>query len=33
VIGTNPPAESLTRERIATLPRGEQLPWLQYLER
>jgi PelA/Pel-15E family pectate lyase len=33
VVGTNPPAESLTRERIATLPRGEQLPWLQYLER
>jgi len=33
VVGTNPPAESLTRERIATLPRGDQRPWLEYLER
>jgi PelA/Pel-15E family pectate lyase len=32
VVGTNPPAESLTRERIATLPSGERSAWLQYLE-
>jgi len=31
VIGSNPPAESLTRERIATLPRGEQRAWREYL--
>lgn len=33
VVGTNLPAESLTRARIATLPHGEQRLWLQYLER
>jgi PelA/Pel-15E family pectate lyase len=33
VVGINQPAESLTRERIATLPRGEQRPWLIYIER
>jgi PelA/Pel-15E family pectate lyase len=32
-IGTNPPVEPLTRERIAQLPPGEQRPWLAYLER
>jgi PelA/Pel-15E family pectate lyase len=32
-VGTNPPAESLTRERIAQLPAKEQAPWLAYLER
>jgi PelA/Pel-15E family pectate lyase len=32
-IGTNPPAESLTRERIAQLPAKERGPWLAYLER
>ncbi|HEX4038400.1 MAG TPA: pectate lyase [Acidobacteriaceae bacterium] len=33
VIGTNPPAQSLTRERIEKLPAREQPPWLAYLER
>lgn len=33
IIGTNPPAQSLTRERIAQLPRGQQQAWLLYLER
>jgi PelA/Pel-15E family pectate lyase len=32
VVGTNPPAESLTRERVVTLPRGERRAWLQYIE-
>ena len=33
VIGTNPPAQPLTPERIAALPTGEQAPWLDYLAR
>ncbi len=32
-IGTNLPAESLTRERIAQLPPKAQAAWLRYLER
>lgn len=31
-VGTNPPAESLTRERIASLPPGERNAWYAYLE-
>jgi hypothetical protein len=33
VIGANPPAESLTKERIAQLPAAEQHAWLAYLDR
>jgi len=33
VIGTNTPAESITRERIAKLPQTERGAWLTYLER
>lgn len=33
VIGTNPPAQSLTRERIERLPAPERGPWLAYLDR
>ncbi|WP_394653672.1 pectate lyase [uncultured Sphingomonas sp.] len=33
VIGTNQPAQSLTRERIATLPVRERAAWLAYLTR
>jgi len=33
VVGTNAPAESLTRDRIAQLPVSEQHAWLAYLER
>ena len=33
VIGTNTPAQPLTRERIATLPPARQLAWRKYLER
>jgi PelA/Pel-15E family pectate lyase len=32
-IGTNPPAQSLTQERIAQLPSTEQRPWLDYIDR
>jgi PelA/Pel-15E family pectate lyase len=32
-IGTNTPAESLTRERIMKLPPAEHVAWLKYLER
>ena len=32
-IGTNPPVEPLTRERIALLPARERGAWLDYLER
>jgi len=32
-IGTNPPVEPLTRERIALLPSKERSAWLEYLER
>ena len=32
-IGTNPPAESLTRDRIALLPLKERSAWLEYLDR
>jgi PelA/Pel-15E family pectate lyase len=32
-IGTNPPVEPLTRERIALLPAKERSVWLEYLER
>jgi PelA/Pel-15E family pectate lyase len=32
-IGTNPPTEALTRERIALLAPKEQSAWLEYLER
>jgi len=31
-IGTNPPVEPLTRERIASLPPGERNSWYAYLE-
>src|SRR5476649_277219 len=33
VIGTNPPAQPLTTERIATLPIDKQGPWVVYLAR
>jgi len=33
VIGTNLPAESLTRDRIAQLPAADQRAWLAYLDR
>jgi PelA/Pel-15E family pectate lyase len=33
VIGTNPPAESITKERIAQLPSVEQHAWQVYLDR
>ena len=32
VIGTNPPAQPLTHERIATLPAAQQPAWREYLE-
>lgn len=32
-IGSNPPAQSLTAERIARLPAGDQQAWRAYLER
>ena len=33
VIGTNPPAPPLTRQRIATLPAAQQAVWTEYLKR
>jgi PelA/Pel-15E family pectate lyase len=33
IIGTNPPAQPLTVERIAALPPARQSAWLEYLER
>jgi PelA/Pel-15E family pectate lyase len=33
VIGTNPPSQPLTEERIEKLPRAQQTAWKQYLER
>jgi hypothetical protein len=33
VIGINPPAQSLTRERIGQLPPRQRAPWLAYLQR
>ena len=33
IIGTNPPAQSLTLDRIAQLPAKEQQPWKEYLDR
>jgi len=33
VIGTNTPARSLTRERIASLPQAQQKAWIVYLDR
>ncbi len=33
VVGTNPPARSLTAERIQHLPAAEQQVWLTYLDR
>jgi PelA/Pel-15E family pectate lyase len=33
VVGTNPPAELISAERIAQLPRGEQAAWKDYLVR
>jgi PelA/Pel-15E family pectate lyase len=32
IIGTNPPVQPLTRERIATLPAAQQPAWREYLE-
>lgn len=32
-IGTNPPAESITRARIAKLPQAQRGAWLKYLDR
>jgi PelA/Pel-15E family pectate lyase len=32
VIGTNPPAQSVTAERIAALPPAQQSAWLKYLK-
>jgi PelA/Pel-15E family pectate lyase len=31
IVGTNPPAETLTRDRIALLPLKERSAWLEYL--
>lgn len=33
VVGTNPPSQAVTLERIATLPVAEQTAWRSYLER
>ena len=33
IIGTNPPAQPLTAERIAALPRAQQPAWKEYLKR
>jgi PelA/Pel-15E family pectate lyase len=33
VVGTNPPSQPLTAERIAVLPAGQQAAWKEYLER
>ena len=33
VVGTNPPSQPLTAERIAALPTGQQAAWKEYLER
>jgi PelA/Pel-15E family pectate lyase len=33
VVGTNPPAAPITKDRIATLPTSEQKPWRAYLDR
>ena len=33
VIGTNPPAQSLTRIRIAQLPASDRNPWITYISR
>ena len=33
VLGTNPPAESLSRARIAHLPAAQRAPWIAYIER
>jgi PelA/Pel-15E family pectate lyase len=33
IIGTNPPAQSLSAERIAALPRSQQPAWKEYLKR
>jgi PelA/Pel-15E family pectate lyase len=33
IIGTNPPAQSLTAERIAALPHAQQSAWKDYLKR
>ncbi len=33
VVGTNPPTESITRERISLLPPKEQRAWAEYLQR
>jgi len=33
IVGTNSPAQSLTQERIATLPVGQRAAWADYLKR
>src|SRR5262245_17551295 len=33
IIGTNPPAQPLTDQRVATLPKKEQGAWKDYLKR
>jgi PelA/Pel-15E family pectate lyase len=33
IIGTNPPAQPLTAERVATLPEASQPAWKEYLQR
>jgi PelA/Pel-15E family pectate lyase len=33
IIGTNPPAQPLTQERISALPRAQQSAWKDYLKR
>ncbi len=33
VVGTNTPADSITRDRIAQLPRSQRAAWLAYLDR
>jgi hypothetical protein len=33
VVGTNPPSEPVTEQRIAALPKGQQAAWKAYLEK
>ena len=33
VVGTNPPSQPLTEERIATLPHAQQAAWKAYLQK
>ena len=33
IVGTNPPAQPLTTDRIASLPKAERAQWQEYLDR